>query len=176
MKKLAIVLMFICPLFSWADAWDNLTKEQALKVQEYLKINPYIIDYCDCCSFKGEFATEVYLSEVTSTEIIACDWDPTYYSIRAKVEILAKIPYQATGLMISAPEILESSNEITITMNYTWGYNDEYQKAAPLYTTIPYAIYGEQNKASGSCRPLVDFPAPKKIKNRAYKKWYKRSK
>ena len=172
MKKILIVLLFLCPTFLWADPWNNLTFQQAEKVCEFLNSNPYILDYCDCCDYEGEFATKVYLMKVKSTEIIDCDWDSEYFSIKAQVEILAEIPYIKEGPDINSPHLYKLEKDLIITMNYTWAYNKQEGKAAPLFTIIPYDIYGEQKLNSGYCRDFTTFPNPEYIKNQEYEKWY----
>lgn len=174
MKNVILIVLLICPALSWADPWDNMTLEQAERVQEYLALNPYLLDYCDCCDFEGEYATEVYLMEVLSTEIVTCEWNPQYFSVKANVERIAKIPYKADGPDVEAPLAYTSEDEIIITMNYAWGYNEKAAKAAPLYTIIPYDVYGELELTSGYCREFTSFPSPAIIENTAYTNWYKR--
>ncbi|MEL0651212.1 hypothetical protein V6246_07230 [Algibacter sp. TI.3.09] len=172
MKNTIITLLLLCPIFLWADAWDNLTLQQAEQVCEFLNTDPYILDYCDCCDYEGEYATKIYLMKVKSTEIISCDWNSEYYSVRADVDVLAEIPYIKEGPDINYAHRYKSKEELVITMNYTWAYNEQKKKVAPIYTIIPYNIYGETNPNSGSCKAFTNFPNPKQIKNRKYKKWY----
>jgi len=172
MKKSIFVLLILFPTLLWADYWDNLTLVQAEEVIEFLNSNPYILDYCDCCDYEGEYATKIYLMKVESTEIITCDWDSRYFSVKAQVEVLAEIPYNKEGPDIYSPQLFSFEKKITITMNYTWAYNTKQSKAAPLYTIIPYDIYGEQKSDSGYCREFIAFPSPMHVINEAYGKWY----
>jgi hypothetical protein len=174
MKNIVLAFLFLCPTFLWADSWDNLTFEQAEQVTEYLANDPYIFDYCDCCDHEGQFATEIHLFKVISTEVVTCDWNTEYFSVKAQVEVLAKIPYKESGPDITDPHLIpyESIEEFTITMNYTWGLNKETGKAAPIYTIIPYDIYGNQSNESGYCKDFTTFPSPEVMDNEAYKKWY----
>jgi len=175
LKNIFITLILLSPVFTWADAWDNLTLQQANQVIEFLKTNPYILDYCDCCDYQGEYAVKTHLMKVTSTEIITCEWNPEFYSVVAKVNVLAEIPNTEAGLDMSSPNRYKTKDEIVITMNYTWAFNLEKKQAAPLYTIISYPTYGETNPNSGYCKKFTTFPQPKPIKNRKYKKWYKRT-
>ncbi|MDN3666636.1 hypothetical protein ACFFU1_09665 [Algibacter miyuki] len=172
MKNALLTFLLLCPIFLWADAWDNLTLQQAEQVCEFLNTDPYILDYCDCCDYEGEYATKVYLMKVKSTKIITCDWNPEYYSVIADMHVLAEIPYIKEGPDINSAFRYKSKEELLITMNYTWIYNKHEVKAAPIYTIIPYDIYGENNANSGYCKAFINFPSPKSIKNRKYKKWY----
>ena len=170
MKNTLLALLFICPLFLWADSWDNLTLEQAEDTQAFLSTNPYILDYCDCCDSDGQYATKIYLMKVVFTQIVVCDWDPDFYSIKAETEILAEIPYTPNGPNMGSPNITRSKSDLTISMNYTWAYNK--QKFAPLHTIIPYDVYGEQNQNTGSCREFTTFPNPGFINDNDYSNWY----
>jgi len=175
MKKVVLILLFICPIFLWADSWDNLTLKQAKQVSEFLKSNPYILDYCDCCSHDGNYATKVYLMKVKSTEIIVCEWDSKYYSVKATVDVLSNIPYLKEGPDIRAASVYKSKKELLMSMNYTWAYNKEKEKATPLYSIIPYDVYEEDYSLnSGTCKEFISFPKPVFVKNRKYKKWYKK--
>ncbi|WP_405295915.1 hypothetical protein [Algibacter sp. Ld11] len=172
MKNTLIIFSLIIPRLLCADAWDNLTLQQAEQVCKFLNTDPYILDYCDCCNYEGEYATKIYLMKVKSTQIITCEWNSEYYSVRADVDILAEIPYTKEGPDINYAHRYKSKEELVITMNYTWAYNEQKKKAAPIYTIIPYDIYGETNPNSGYCKAFTNFPSPKYIKNRKYKKWY----
>lgn len=173
MKNIIIACMFLCPTLLWADSWDNMTYEQAEQTVKLLETDPYILDYCDCCSHDGEYAVDVYLMKVLSTEIVPCEWNSEYFSIKAQVEVLAEIPYKEKGLVLdSSQAFYEWEKEILITMNYTWIYNKEVEKAAPIYTVVPYDVYGNQKSNSGYCKDLTAFPKPEGIENEAYEDWY----
>ena len=172
MKNTLITFLLLFPIVLWADPWDNLTLQQAEQVCEFLNSDPYLLDYCDCCDYEGEYATEIHLMKVKSTEIITCEWNPEYYSVRANVAILAEIPYIEVGPDTNSAYKYKLKEERVITMNYTWAYNKQKEKAAPIYTVIPYDFYGETNPDSGYCKAFTSFPNPKQIKNRKYKKWY----
>lgn len=176
MKNLFIALLFLAITnVSLADSWDNLTKEQAEAVVRELEANPYIFDYCDCCDHEGAYAAQVRLLKVTSTEIKPCAWEPESFSVTVDVVVLAHLPYNATG-----PDVIKMTSKkkeldvYTISMNYTWSYNEGEKSAAPLYTTVPYDKYGEKK----ACKSFFKYPTPEQgkgiIKDGKYKKWYKK--
>lgn len=171
--SLMTLILFILPTLVWADPWDNLTLEEAQEVQEYLSANPFILDYCDCCDHEGEYAAAVYLMRVTETEIVTCDWNDEYYSIKASVEVLARVPYNDNGLDLAAPKMANFQESLIITMNYTWGYSAMHQKSTPLYAIIPYDGKNPDHITEGSCRPFTAFPVGKAINDSDYKKWYR---
>lgn len=175
MKLIVSLLLLLSPIYLWADAWDNLTLEEANKVVDVIETNPYLLDYCDCCQAEGTYATKVFLVKVLATKIVRCDWDENLFSVKAEVVTLAELPYQKDGPDIEEPIIMIEKKDLIIYTNYTWVYNSTYKKAGPIYTVIPYDYYGEQPQDKGSCRPFIDFPNPKKIKNKEYKNWYKRN-
>jgi hypothetical protein len=171
MKKNLLLLLLLLPTLLFADSWEELTMDEARQVQEYLIQNPYILDYCDCCNYEGEYATKVHLMKIKSIEIRTSELDIEYFTIFVQVETLAEIPYTKNGLDISSPIIQNSEVDlvIKISMNYTWGYDKE--KAVPLCNIIPYRDY-EIDHNSGVCKKLTSFPNPKLIKNEKYKRWY----
>lgn len=174
MKHFFFALMLLLPVVSWADPWDNLTLDEAKGVVAFLKAEPYILDYCDCCDAEGPYATKLMLMEVVSTEIVTCDWDNTKYSVVAQVEILAEISYTNDGPDITQTVIMDGHpDQLTITMNYTWAFHDETAKAAPFYTAVPYDSYGEQPLDKGVCREFVGYPAPEYVHNNKYASWWK---
>jgi hypothetical protein len=174
-KTLFIIFLSFISSFSYADAWDNLTYEEAEKVVAELKKNPFIFDYCDCCDFSGEYATEVFFLKVTKTEIVTCDWEPNFYSVKYHADVIAKVLFEEIGANIfnlSAPVSATTSG--TFYMNYTWGFNEENSNAAPFFSIIPYTYYGEAKPCLGP----IAYPAPVAVskigKVKGYKKWYKR--
>lgn len=174
MKNILFTIFILCPTLLWADAWDNLTLEQAKQVQEFLKTDPYILDYCDCCSHDGEYATNVYLMKVLSTEIVQCDWNYEFYSLKAKVKTIAQLPYKKDGPNMKSAVLIQRDSSVMITMNYTWVYNKKAKKAGPIYTVIPYDAYGKQDLTKGYCKAFTKFPKPRRIKDKEYKKWYRK--
>ncbi|MCD4795056.1 MAG: hypothetical protein K8R54_17625 [Bacteroidales bacterium] len=179
MKKVLIILLLIFPLYARADYWDHLTREEAEEVQAFLSNCPFILDYCDCCDFEGEYATKAYLMKVTSTEIVTCHWDDAYYSVKAKVDIIAELPYSENGLNITKPLKNSNKDDLIITMNYTWSYSEKKAKAVPLFFIVSYDYYGANDEDSGLCRNFTDFPNPFKtndvITDKEYRKWYKKN-
>ena len=182
MKKLILMtLSMMITHLLLADPWNNLTQAQAKATQAYLEGNPFILEYCDCCNSGDEYAAKVYLSKVISTKIVTCDWSSEHFSLKAKVKTIAEVPYlndKPDTKAATRANDETTEREITITMNYTWGYNPTNKKAAPLFCMIPYDIYGKKNTNKGSCRPFTVFPNPAKarrvIRDRDYKKWYRK--
>lgn len=190
MKNLLCALLFALPFTTLADAWDNLTMDEATKVVSYLEKNPFIYDYCDCCGSDESFGAT--LLKVISTEIVTCDWDKNFYSVKVEVKPLAEMVNEGSVLNVNEPSVtIDLSEEggggqspyadgYTIYMNYTWGYNSELKKAGPIYLSVPYDYYGENQNGKGQCNPLIEFPNPKLksvkavFKDRSYKKWYKK--
>jgi len=176
MKYFYILLALFFSNFSLADAWDNLTYEEAEAVVFDLERNPYIFDYCDCCSSTGEYSTTVHLLKVVSTEIITCEWDQDFYSVRAQSIVLAGVFYANDGpdvnqlLVPMEPEM----NEL-IYMNYTWTLHPENKMATPFFNVITYNYYGEDSQP---CKKEFPYPTPAQLKtisdDKDYKNWYKR--
>lgn len=177
MHKLIFLFTLLLSFQSKADAWDNLTMNEAREVVEYLEKHPFIFDYCDCCNADGEYATEIHMYKVTSTEIVTCTWDPEKYAVKIKFDVIAGIVHHETGPDLSKIYVpnAESYNE-TVFMNYTWGYEAETKLAQPLFETISYTTYGENNEG---CKRPFSFPSPSMLKEvgipSGYKRWYKRN-
>lgn len=192
MKNLLLALLFLLPLTTLADAWDNLTRAEAEKVVEYLEENPFIYDYCDCCGSEERF--DATLLKVLSTKIVTCDWDENFYSVKVEVKPIAEITNKGTVLNVNNPIVPYDSSEeggggktmyddgYTIYMNYTWGHIAGSENAGPIYLSVPYDYYGENELSKGQCKPLVEFPNPKLksvksvFKDKQYSKWYKKRK
>ncbi len=176
MKNALLVFLFsIVSLFASADAWDNLTKEEAERVVEKLEAQPYIFDYCDCCSSSGEYAVKTYFVKVTKTEIVPCSWDAQYFSVKMTYQILAEVKYTKKG--INTKKLKASANAIgedVFKMNYHWGLNTAVNKADAFFNIVDYSLYGSDRK---SCKTPFSYPTPTalgKVTNDAgYTVWYK---
>lgn len=176
MRLLFILFTVLLSWNSYADAWDNLTKEEAENVIEYLKVNPYIFDYCDCCDHEGEYATTIEFLKVIDARIVTCEWDNEFYTVKATVEVIAHVPYTENGPDIKRIERLrEKDSEVTIYMNYTWGLDLKTKKAAPFFDLVTY--HYEHNR--GACKEPFEFPHPRALKktwnDKEYKKWYRQN-
>lgn len=177
MKFILSLTLVLFASLAHADAWDNLTLEEANAVVQELNSNPYIFDYCDCCDNAGEYATSVHLLKVISTEIIPCNWDNNYYSVRVQSKVIANVHYGDDGPdmnRLSQPESPEMSE--LIYMNYTWTFHPENKMATPFFNIVPYNFYGDDQQP---CRKEFAYPTPKQLKfvskDKGYKKWYKQS-
>lgn len=177
MKAIIFLFAILIPVLSKADAWDNLTMEEAQQVVSHLEDHPFIFDYCDCCDNEGTYATKIHMYKVTSTEIVTCDWDPEKYSVKIEFDIIAEINYLESGPDLS--RINEAKADMynnTIFMNYTWGFNTETRMARPLFASISYDTYGD---SSEGCKPPFSYPSPSMLKfvgiPSGYKKWYKKN-
>lgn len=177
MKKLILFLFVVLTSkLSLADAWDNLTMEQAKAVVAHLEENPYIFDYCDCCDIKGEFATKAYFLKVIDTEIIPCDWDSNYYSVKVNTEMIGELKRTKTGLKTNKIMKADGGGSKIIYMNYTWAYNPKTKMASPLFDIIQYDTYGSENKP---CMSTFAYPQEKVVmkvfKDEIYLNWYSKN-
>ncbi|MCH2234050.1 MAG: hypothetical protein MK078_07340 [Crocinitomicaceae bacterium] len=165
MKKLGtLIVLMLSITIARADAWDNLTKEQADQVVSFIEKNPFVFDYCDCCG------TPPSLVYVTGTEIVPCSWQPEDYTVHYTGTVIAKIFMEERG---GDPSNITPANdpfEGDIYMNYTWVYNKQFQVVAPFFDVIDYGYYGDDNR---SCHELFGLPKAKLVGNKMYKKWYK---
>lgn len=177
MRLIKLLILAVFPFFANADAWDNLTMDEAQQVVSFLKDNPFIFDYCDCCDNEGEFASEVHMFKVTSTEIVKCDWDEEKFSVKIEFDVIAQIIYLESGPDLSRM-FKPSSDEYDniVFMNYTWGYNAETRMARPLFASISYTTYAESTEG---CKAAFSFPSPSMLRHvgipGGYKKWYKKN-
>ena len=176
MKYIYLLFTLFISQVSLADSWDNLTYQEAEAIVVELEKNPYIFDYCDCCNNSGEYATTVHLLKVVSTEIIPCEWDDAFFSVRANSIIIAGVFYGEDGPDVNeliAPT--ESEMNEVVFMNYTWTLHPERKMATPFFNVVPYDYYGEDNEP---CKKEFAYPTPAQVKSiskdKGYKKWYKK--
>ncbi|GEM_PF-1455790 len=185
MKLFAVVVTLFISSLAYADAWDNLTYEEAEAVVRYVEQNPYVFDYCDCCQSDDD-EDDIYLvklMKVTDAEIVPCSWNTEMYSVEYNADPIAELVYKedGSGMEVRQPErvILRDFDPVpVIYMNYTWGFNSKSKMAKPLFESIDYhyvAQYGGR-----SCKKPFSYPTPKDLKTlgkfKDYKKWYKRAK
>jgi hypothetical protein len=180
---LTLAILFTISFQSKADAWDNLTREEADAVVAYLEENPFIFSYCDCCSQNEGFDSRLYFLRVTSTEIIECSWRSEHYTVTYEYQIIGQFGMR-NGLpdfsQFRTPQEIEEQyiepfefND-PIYMNYTWAYNPITQKATPFFEIIDYhyvAQYGGR-----SCLEHFSYPSPAEILQlgeiEGYSEWY----
>lgn len=158
-----------------ADAWDDLTLKEAKELVTYLNENPFVFDYCDCCTY-GEGENGPRLIKITQLEIVDCDWKEGYHSVKYKAIVLANIGVLNKRLDLTSMEDFgEGTISGTIYMNYTWAFNKDSRVASPLFDIIDYASYPGSHEACGEAHAYPSPAALKAIgvKDSSYKKWYK---
>ena len=184
MKTLLIVITLAISTSSFADAWDNMTEEEAIATINYLQIHPYIFDYCDCCRNHDDEddVFVVRLIRVAKMRVIPCSWDKGKFSVEYDFFPVATLTYtEEEGRLLRASQtIMRLSNEEdqnVMYMNYTWAYNEDSKLAQPLFNSVTYG-YATENDAE-SCNPAFRYPKPEHLtkigKFKGYRQWYKRN-
>jgi hypothetical protein len=163
-----LLLVMLTAVSAKADAWDNLTHEQATKVVHFLEKNRFIIDYCDCCG-AGEPS---YLIKVESAEIVPCEWDKKKFSVLVKGRRITKFQVNAHGIDDYHTDALNEEVAYTVFMNYTFGFDHHMKWAVPLHKLVDYANNGP------ICFGATIYPNPEdkgvKITDVDYITWYKK--
>lgn len=166
--KVLLILIF-APLSLLADPIDWLSPKEAKAVVEYLKKNPYIVDYCDCCD-----APEGALIRVTSTKVVPSPYgDDGSYSVEITGEVVFYGKIQ-NGTMVGLEERSADSPLGNVTMNYHWAYTNG--KIRRMGAAVDYS--GEYDFDCEN--QLTSFPSASDYKSKnanvsAYKKWYKKT-
>lgn len=176
MKSLLLFVLLLPGHYSFADAWDNLTRQQAEAVVAELEKNPFVFDYCDCCDDDGEDVHAAMLLQVTSTEIVACSWSPEMFSVKYEAISIGEVCYHSDTLsVLNMFEAGSGSSEYVVYMNYSRGLNPTTKQATNFFNIVDYDYYGENL----TCKREFDYPHPKELKKagiklKAYAKWYRR--
>lgn len=175
-KTLLFVLLLAFPFITKADAWDNLTREQAEAVVANLKENPYIFEYCDCCDDNTDRIHGARLVKVTHTTIETCEWNQDMFAVRYQAKVIMELTFAEDGMSIlnSNREVEEESADF-IYMNYTRTLNPVTKLATNFFNVIDYDYYGENRP----CKKEFAYPNPKIVKgfskDKGYKKWFKKN-
>jgi hypothetical protein len=180
MKKLALLLIlaFFTAIGSiHADPWEAMTETEAKELMAFLKKNPYVFDYCDCCDkVAREYDNRKvfgHLIKIEKMEIVPCSWDESRFSVNiVKSTILASGNIEGGKFVSSKPgeENIETYKKPwPIALNYSWTIKSG--KASRLYKNINY----EEDEVK--CSGLLEFPKPDKVPanfKKAYQKFLKR--
>jgi hypothetical protein len=166
MKKLLLFCSVIFATFTAkADPWDDLTVTQAKAVVAFLKKNPFVLDYCDCCE-----NPEVSLIKIVKAEIIPCEWNPQKVSVRALSWTIGKLEVYSDTPSAYRTQPQMTPTDYLITMNYTFVYSKAGKWAVPFFKEVPY-------DRDHVCKGATNFPNPKDnpgITDLDYIKWYKK--
>ena len=169
MRLLLTGLLLLTFTFAKADAWDNMTHDQALKVKHFLQKNPFVFDFCDCCGNSAE----VYLLKVESIEIVPCSWDEKQYSILTKSRRIAQMQWAHVGLDDYHTNEIDEEVEYTVYMNYTFVFDQHLKWAVPFFKLIDYSHDGP------ICIGATSYPNPVddgvKITDQDYLDWYQQN-
>lgn len=161
----------------FADPIEDMTQTEAQQLVEYLKNNPYLVDYCDCCDDVNGVENRIYakLIHVESTEIVPCSYDDNKVSVKIKGTVIVGGHVNAKGVM----EGVEAQ-----------GYAYENDNGSPTLATLNYhfAFYKGKvvrlgnaisvNTEDYKCNALKQFPASDEMgDNEAdYKAYLKKNK
>ena len=169
MKYLVLFLSIAFVQNALADPWEDVTYDEAFKVQKLLKKYPFVLDYCDCCD-----GSKVFLLKIMETEMITCPYNGSKYSIKTKAVRIGKFDHWDGRVDVSesVPFDYEEERliEYTVSMNYTFAYKKKTNTCAPLGRIIDYST-----ENTTSCDGVGVFPNPFKnnieIHDDDYKKW-----
>ncbi len=177
MKKILLLSLCCLSLQLSADPWNAFSKKNAEAMMEYLKQNPYVLDYCDCCDADGKYAAEVYLMKVLRVYMVASEWSDGKYAVKMEVRRIAKIPYyDANGVEPeNAMKADEKVETVDLTMNYTRGFSRSTKLATHFHELVEYEHFN--NNELRNCREAVAYPNPFeadcKFYDRDYMEWYR---
>jgi hypothetical protein len=180
MKKfaLSLILAFFTAIGSiYADPWECMTETEAKELMAFLKKNPYVFDYCDCCDkVAREYDNKKvlgHLIKIEKMEIVTCSWDESRFSVNiVKSTLLVSGKVEGGKFIVAEPseeEIEIYKKPWPITINYSWTIKSG--KTSRLYKNINY----EEDVIK--CTGLLEFPKPDKVPaklKKAYQKFLKR--
>lgn len=155
-------MLLSVPMWSLADAWDDLSAKQAKMVTKYLAKNPFILDYCDCCD-----NSPVYLMEVKSSQIVHSEWSEGKFAVKVNAFVFGQLERESYPTAYRV-ESMNETKEYTITMNYTFVYSKYGKWAVPFFKMVDY---DREHVCAGATR----FPSPKDNKDihyQPYVNWY----
>jgi hypothetical protein len=177
-----LVLTFVLAFFTFigfvsADPWEAMTESEAKELMAFLKKNPYVFEYCDCCD---EVAREYdnrkvfgHLIKIEKMEIVPCAWDQSRFSVNiVQFKILVSGNVEGGKFVVAQPDEEDIDNyrkPWPVTLNYSWTIKSG--KASRLYKNINYK--GEEVKCAG----ISEFPNPDRVPaklKKAYQKFLKR--
>ena len=179
MKKTLLITFlafFASTTALFADPWDCMTEDQAKELIKYLKKNPFVLDYCDCCDAgsREQDNTKLmgHLVKIESMEIVPCSWDETQFSVNVNSTTVLASGYIEKGNFIpekaAADDVRFYSDSWAIAINYAWNYNGG--SPVRLYKKISYTA------DDFDCGKPKKFPDPKRIPSskaqKAYLKYY----
>lgn len=172
--SLFLAILFV-PNFLKADPWDCMSKEDAEELMVFLKKNPFVLEYCDCCD-----EPTAYLVRIQRMKIVPCHWDESQYSV-------AVVRYRITAMgymedrqfkqiqQTADPEALKlygNAEYYTPTLNYS--FSRQNGKPTRLNTQT-----GDDRSDDIGCGGIQAFPAPKTLKKIkgcwAYRRFYRRT-
>jgi hypothetical protein len=182
MRTFILLIALAISTSSFADAWDNMTEEEAIATVNYLRMNPYIFDYCDCCRSHDD-ADDLFvvrLIRVTNMRVIPCTWDEGKFSVEYDFAPVATLTYTEDGRLKRASRTitrLSEEEQHLLYMNYTWAFNEESKLAEPLFKSIDYSYVVQHG--GQSCNPPFSYPKPEHLESvgkfKGYKQWYKQA-
>jgi hypothetical protein len=175
MKNFLLLLIFL--IFTQinivkADPWDCMSKDQALSLVAYLKENPFVFDYCDCCDDlvgENEDKPMGHLIKIEKMEIVPCSYDDTQFSVSITKSTLIVSGYVFYGVFNPAEETSQEdkekyTNPWNISLNFCFAMISEATQR--LYQVINY------DAENVECGGLKEFPLPKMLGNHPLKKAY----
>lgn len=178
MKKILFLALLFCTSFLFADPIEDFSLADANRIVDFLKENPFMIDYCDCCNdvlSEGEAPIQAKLIRIVEREIVPCEYDASRYSIRITAEILA------TGVIenkkMSSLRVLprDEAEEYNTLLSANYFFCADKRKIGQLgMITQDDKLYKEYN-----CGGVAAFPAPSELTNiismEQYVKWYRKN-
>jgi hypothetical protein len=181
LRNISLLILFIFAVSIEtvsADPWDCMTESQANELMTFLKKNPFVVDYCDCCDAVARKYDNRkifgHLIKIEKMEIVRCSWDESQFSVNILESTILLSGIIENNKFITAKADytdLELYNQSwPITLNYTWTYKAG--KSSRLFENIPY------NADDVNCSGLKKFPSPSEVPaaklQKAYKKFIKR--
>lgn len=165
---IGFLLLMLAANAAFADPWDCMTKDEAKALVAYLKKNPYVMDYCDCCNQDGTTAQLLYIQKAV---VKPCEYDAERFSVEVTALVLSENTVNKEGsIMTSQANAQMPSSQLLLSLNYHYTVGDGTN--LPLLYALPSALSYED---AGNCGAelegyCIDVPAAHAKK---YYKWLK---
>ena len=160
-----------------ADPWECMSETEVKELMSFLKKNPYVFDYCDCCDeVSRKYDNKKlfgHLIKIEKMEIVTCSWDDTQFSVNIVKSSIILSGNVEKGKLIAADldvkNLAPYNGTWPITLNYCWTYKAG--KISRLFKNIKY------DNEDVKCGGISEFPDPKKVPaefKKGYQKFYRR--
>lgn len=154
----------------------NFNKQQAEQLADWVRKNPFILHYCDCChdaaiQAQGKSKEKAYLLYITQANVVPSETEAGLFSVKLRFIIMSESKVNDEGEIVSVNQDNPGLDAASLFLSLNYDFTTRDNINLRIYEEMRWL---EGMEAANNCRGLAGYPNPGEFREdlgKKYQKW-----